>query len=218
MENSRRGARVLSRRPVGEQRASKVKFPKPFSPVPPHALAGGHRWQYPVPAARSFSRGVLPSLSGKERGGLLQPKVPGNPAQGARPLPPAGAPGWGWGRVVTQLYAPHLDRSAGAREGVPCVLGGTVRISKVKPAGAAPTGKSAWPLPPARHLRPPAGQAAAPGCGRSFFFQGLCPTLVFQRYIKHLAFTFSFSLFLFISVPFLPFLLMRNEVLPPSPS
>lgn len=72
---------MLSRRPVGEQRASKVKFLKPFSPVPaprsssaPPVSAdgsGGHTWKYRVPAARSFSRGVLPCLSGKERGALL---------------------------------------------------------------------------------------------------------------------------------------------------
>ena len=154
MEISRRGARVLSRHPVGEQRASKVKFLKPFSSGPPPRSSsadgsGGHRWKHRVPAVRSFSRGVLPSLSGKER----VPLPRGAPKPGR-----ASSPRWDarlGGRVVTQLYASHLDRSAGAREGVPCVLGGTVRISKVKPAGAAPTGKSARPLPPATPPAPP---------------------------------------------------------------
>ena len=149
MEISRRGARVLSRHPVGDQRASEVKFLKPFSSGPPPRSSsadgsGGHRWKHRVPAARSFSWGFFLPSPGKNA--FLYPEEPRNLAE---PLPQGGAPGWGGGRVVTQLYAPHLDRSAGAREGVPCVLGGTVRISKVKPAGAAPTGKSARPHPPA---------------------------------------------------------------------
>lgn len=156
MEISRRGARVPSRHPVGEQRASKVKFLKPFSSGPPPRSSstsrvsadgsGGHRWKHRVPAARSFSRGVLASLSGKERVPL--PRGALKPGRGRPPSPAR----WGArlrGRVVTQICAPHLGESAGAQEGVPRVLGGTVRISKVKPAGAAPTGKSARPLPPA---------------------------------------------------------------------
>ena len=98
----------------------------------------------PCPGRAQLFLGVLPSLSGKER----VPLPRGAPKPG-RASPPRWGARLGGGRVVTQLYAPHLDRSAGAREGVPCVLGGTVRISKVKPAGAAPTGKSARPHPPA---------------------------------------------------------------------
>ena len=52
------------------------------------------------------------------------------------------------------LCSPPGQICWGSRRGPVCPWG-YVRISKVKPAGAAPTGKSARPLPPATPPAPP---------------------------------------------------------------
>lgn len=165
MEISRRGARVPSRHPVGEQRASKVKFLKPFSSGPPPRSSstsrvsadgsGGHRWKHRVPAACSFSRGVLASLSGKERvplpRGAPKPGLVGRQAAGEGRHPdlcsPLGRICWGSrrGPVCPWGYRPHLESEASR--------GSTHR--QVSPAPSSGPG----------HLPPPTGHAAAPGCG-----------------------------------------------------
>lgn len=177
MEISRRGARVPSRHPVGEQRASKVKFLKPFSSGPPPRSSstsrvsadgsGGHRWKHRVPAARSFSRGVLASLSGKERVPL--PRV--SPRTW-----PSGAPGLR-GRSSPRSVLPTWTNLL-AREGVPCVLGGTVRISKVK-ASRQRTHRQVSPAPSRPRAPAPTNWPRSGSWVRVILLWGLCPFLSF---------------------------------------
>lgn len=114
---------MLSRHPVGDQRASEVKFLKPFSSGPPPRSSsadgsGGHRWKHRVPAARSFSWGFFLPSPGKNA--FLYPEEPRNLAE---PLPQGGAPGWGGGGSSPSSMLPTWTDLLGLEKGSRVSLG-----------------------------------------------------------------------------------------------
>ena len=144
---------MVSKHPVGEQRASKVKFRKWFSPPALACHAERPAREKPAASWTTAALHVGPSyLPGKERGAIKSPPESGpcnqrgcTPRARARSGPgrargrprerPAAPGGGGGGRfVVALLCTPHFYGSAQVREWGPRLLGAPSASSTRKPA------------------------------------------------------------------------------------
>lgn len=177
---------MMSKHPVGEQRASKVKFLKWFSPPALACRAARPAREKPAASWTTAALHVGPSyLPGKERGAIKSPPESGpcdqrgcTPRARARALWPrkgarqaTGAPGcagWGWGWALCSrpvVYAPLLRICPSSGMG-PSSPRGTVCIFNEKASRKQhqnPSVPFSLPCAPP-HLRPPTPDKTTPGC------------------------------------------------------